>query len=253
MLLDQNEVAVALAKKQFVPYFQPLHDVVTGDCIGAEILARLPLPDGSVSVPSKFLPMMDTDRDLPTLTRILMKEAETWLTGMIIPDGFVLTINITPNMAGEEWLTEACNRLMACANRRLILILELTERTPLTRNGPKWQSQLSRLMETGILLAIDDYGTGHSGLNLLLLSGAGILKLPREFVCRLGECDVTSGITDNVVHLAERLGLKLIAEGVETEAQQGLLAAKGIRLMQGWHFSPPLSGCDFKDYLSQYI
>lgn len=252
MLLDQNKVAEALVRNRFIPFFQPIHDVITGGCVGAEMLARLPMSDGSISMPGNFLPHMDTDRDLPVLTQILMKEAEQWLTGMTVPDGFILTVNITPDMAGERWLTEACYRLLACSSRRLILILELTEQSPLTLDGPKWQSQLRLLMDSGVLLAIDDYGTGHSGLNLLLKSGAGVLKLPREFVCRLGVCGVSAGITDNVVHLAERLSLELIAEGVETGAQRDILAAKGIRLMQGWYFSPPLSGCDFRDYLNQY-
>lgn len=252
MHLNRNDVNTALVQKRFIPFFHPLHDVDRGICMGAEMLARLPMPDGTVSLPGSFLPQMDTVRELPVLTRMLMAKAEKLLAEMTLPDGFIFTVNITPDMASETWLKEACYRLMACTKKRIMLVLELTEFSPLTRDKDEWQSQLRSLKDAGIFLALDDFGTGHSGLHLLLLSDARILKIPREFVCRLGECRVTASITDTVVDLADRLSIKLIAEGVETAAQQNILAAKGIQLMQGWHFSPPLSGSDFSIYMSQY-
>lgn len=252
MILHHNDLDTAIKLNKFIPFFQPLHDANTGACMGAEMLARLQLSDGSISLPGVFLSRMDTLRDMPVLTQTLMEQAGKWLSGMTLPDGFMLTINITADMAGEEWLTSACQKLMTCARGRINLVLELTEQMPLTRNYAQWQQQLLCLSNAGVRLALDDFGTGNSGLHLLLLSGAGVLKLPREFVGRLGECGVSDVITDTVVHLAERLGLELIAEGVETEEQLRLLADRGIRLMQGWHFSPPLSSCDFSDYISQY-
>ncbi|EDQ9691037.1 EAL domain-containing protein [Salmonella enterica subsp. enterica] len=248
----QRDLDIAIKLNKFIPFFQPLHDVSTGACVGAEMLARLQLSDGSLSLPRVFFPRVDMLHDMPVLTLTLMEQAGEWLSGITIPSGFMLTINITADMAGEEWLTSACQKLMACARGRIDLVLELTEQMPLTRVYPQWQQQLLNLSNAGVRLALDDFGTGNSGLHLLMLTGAGVLKLPREFVGRLGECVVSDVITDTVVHLAEGLGLELIAEGVETEEQLRLLAARGIRLMQGWHFSPPLSRCDFSNYMSQH-
>ncbi|HII3146287.1 TPA: EAL domain-containing protein [Citrobacter braakii] len=250
MFLSDARIRHALMQRQFVPYLQPLHDVRTGDCMGAEILARLSCPVSGVLLPATFLPYLTQAGELAALTEILLEKTGEWLEGQSLPDGFWLTFNITADMAGDVWLPDACQRLKYRSGGCIIPVVELTEQFPLTCDGPDWQSQLAQLKDAGVLLALDDFGTGCSGLYLLQQTGAGMLKLPREFVSTLRDSEVSGSITDAVVQLAERLGLRVIAEGVETAEQQTLLAEKGITLMQGFYYSPALSPDDFSDYLS---
>lgn len=243
------DIRYALRHGCFIPYFQPLHDGVTGHCVGAEILARLPLPDGTLCLPGTFLPQLDTPGDLPVLTRSLLEKAGGVLSGVSLPPGFMLTFNVTADMAGEPWLAESCRRLRARLPDGVTLVAELTEQSPLTRDGPDWQRRLARLKADGVVVALDDFGTGHAGLHLLQQTGAGLLKIPREFVSGPGSEAMADSLTGTIRHLATRLGLTLIAEGVETRAQRDRLVRKGIILMQGWHFSPPLSGPAFRGFL----
>lgn len=252
MSLNSHAVDTALSSKTFIPFFQPLHEAHTGNCVGAEILARLRLADGRLSLPGEFLSRMNRACGLKMLTLIMMEQAGDWLADTDLTDGFILTVNITADMAGETWLSHACQRLTARARGRITLVLELTEQTPLTRPVPQWQQQLTGLKNAGVRLALDDFGVGNSGLHLLIQSGAGIIKLPREFVGQLGKCVVSGVITESIINLAGQLKLDLIAEGVETDQQREQLASLGVRLLQGWYFSPPLGGKEFSDYLRRY-
>ena len=108
---------------------------------------------------------------------------------------------------------------------------------------------LQRLRERGIQVAMDDFGTGHSSLAMLRTLPLNVLKLDRGFVQHLPESETDAAVASAVVTLARRLGLSVVAEGVETEAQHQFLADIGCDVLQGFLFSRPLPTSDFEAWL----
>lgn len=252
MLLNVNLVRKALKQRQFVPYLQPVHNIETGECVGAEILARLPCIVSGELLPTAFMPHLSSMEALSELTDILLEKVGDWLADCTLPQGFWLMFNITADMAGETKLQEACRRLRVNSGGRVIPVVELTEQHPFTCDDPDWHSQLTNLKNDGVLVALDDFGIGYSSLQLLQQTGAGILKLPREFIGILSDSNISIRIIDAMVYLAQNLGLRIIAEGVEKKEQRDFLSQKGITLVQGFYYSKPLTIKGFSQYMKAF-
>lgn len=248
--LSPQEVQNALEQKQFIPFFQPIHDIRTGICVGAEVLARMQHLKAGILPPPTFLHHLQASGALSALTRELMAKVELWVADRTLPEGFMLTFNITPNMAAEPWLFRACQQLRMLADGKVTIVLELTEQAPLTDHRHRYRHRLQRLRQAGVKLALDDFGTGYAGLSLLHRIVSDFLKLPREFVACGTEQHTATCIIDSIVILTKMLGIKIIAEGVETREQLTRLSEKGIDYVQGFYHSPPLSRNDFSHYLS---
>ena len=118
------------------------------------------------------------------------------------------------------------------------MVLELTERELLVANSHTL-SLFAQLDEMGVKLAIDDFGTGHSSLIYLQQFHVDYLKIDRSFIGRIGTESLSEHIVDNVIDLGRRLGLALVAEGVETEHQAAYLRGKGVHYLQGFLFARP--------------
>ncbi|EDU2778934.1 EAL domain-containing protein [Salmonella enterica] len=230
-----------------VPYFQPVVDIRSGQCHGAEVLARVMHPVRGLLLPADFI-LPETGEDaLTLLTRSLMQQA-----GPCLPAGqeFMLSFNITPAQLTAPWLPGACDALCRMTGPGLTVVLELTEQRPLTGVTEGLRARLARLRQAGIRLALDDFGTGFSGLSLLLQTGGDILKIPREFVAAMGKLPRADQIVDTILELANRLGMEVIAEGVEQRCQAERLVSRGVRLCQGAFYSMPLAPDAFADWLS---
>lgn len=249
MIINKSGVQEALRSKRFTPFFQPIHNIMTGDCVGAELLARLPLQEPEYLLPEEFMLSFSDPDDLVMLTKTLLDKAENWVSRMSLPHGFMLTFNVTADMAGQAWLLEDCQRFLKNTDECVTLVVELTENLPLTCNGPEYQRNLALLKKSGVLIALDDFGTGCSSLHLLQQTEAQMIKLPWEFVSTVNDSRVSASIIDGITELARNLGISIIAEGVETAEQINLLAGKGVIFMQGFYYNPPLSEKEFIRYL----
>lgn len=233
------------------PYFQPLTDIRNGRCCGAEVLARVAHSELGILQPSSFILPETSEEDLALLTRVLMCRAGSALQNVSLRQNFILSFNITPAVLTAAWLPVVCQTLIEKTNSELTVVLELTEQRQLSDATMVFSEHLRLLREAGIRLALDDFGTGWSGLALLLQTGADILKIPREFVAAMGKLPRADQIVDTILELANRLGMEVIAEGVEQHFQVELLASRGVRLCQGAYYSMPLNGEEFTDYLIQ--
>ena len=231
-----------------VPYFQPVVDICSGQCYGAEVLARVLHPVQGLLLPADFILPHTGEDELELLTRTVMQQAGKSLPA--IPDGqdFMLSFNITPAQLTAPWLSGACNALGRMTGPGLTVVLELTEQRPLAGNTGDLRTRLALLRRAGVRLALDDFGTGWSGLALLLQTGADILKVPQEFVAAMGKHPRADQIVDTILHLANRLGMEVIAEGVEQRCQAERLVSRGVRLCQGAFYSMPLTPAAFADW-----
>ncbi|EBG2149368.1 EAL domain-containing protein [Salmonella enterica] len=233
-----------------VPYFQPVVDIRRGLCCGAEVLARVIHPERGLLLPADFI-LPETDEDaLTLLTRTLMQQAGSCLPGMPVGQVFMLSFNITPAQLTAPWLPGTCDALRRMTGTGLTVVLELTEQRPLSGVTEDLRARLALLRRAGVRLALDDFGTGFSGLSLLLQTGGDILKIPREFVAAMGKLPRADQIVDTILELANRLGMEVIAEGVEQRCQAERLVSRGVRLCQGAFYSMPLAPDAFADWLS---
>lgn len=249
MSLNMQDVRDALRNDWFIPFFQPVHDTAGNECVGAEVLARLSHPLLGVLPPSEFLPHMHDQQDLAALTRALMAESCQRFAGQALPAGFMLTFNVTIDMLKQSWLHASCEALSSALGGRVTIILEILEHTSFEELRQQLLSSVSLLRRKGVRLALDDFGTGYSGLALLHQVGGDYLKIPREFIAAMTREKTADYIIDNIVHLADIMQLGVIAEGVECQTQVSALSEKGVTLVQGFCYSPPIDGDEFITYL----
>lgn len=248
VFLNEAMVHDALEQALFVPFFQPIVNAVSGLCVGAEVLARLAIPDGTVFSPADFLPALSSEKSLFLLTDVILKKLADLLPAWSLPEQFMLTLNIPANLLGQPWLVQACGRLLSLSTHPVDLVLEITEHTQLTLTDSQVKSGVESLRQAGIRLALDDFGTGYSGLKALRQLPFDILKIPGEFTCRGEQGSLSSRLLENILHLTSVCNLTVIAEGVKNARQSYQLRVKGVHLQQGYHFSRPLSGEHFSRY-----
>lgn len=247
--IHPDSLAVFIRAGNIVPYYQPIINMRTGKCCGAEVLARLRHPAEGLLPPARFIGHDTPEPLLSQLTRSLMAKAGRELAPFNLPPRFMLTFNIVPGTLSEPWLLDACQSL---SERNISVVLELTEQRPLTGDLNRLRENISRLQAAGVRLAIDDFGTGYAGLSMLLHSGGDYIKIPREFVIAGQENPRAGCVTGNILHLAEVMRMDVIAEGVESQQCAEQLFAMGIYLFQGAFFSMPLPFGEFIIYMHDF-
>ncbi|EBO9655609.1 EAL domain-containing protein [Salmonella enterica subsp. enterica] len=234
----------------FIPYIQPIHDIKNNICIGGEILARQILPGNKLLMPSEFIQKIHNRNGLSILTKEIIREIEKWFSKSIqmLPDNFILSINIPPSLVTQQWLLTALHHLMISSNRKIRLIVELTETAPFPIECPVFYKSLSCIRESGIKIALDDFGTGYSNLCLLQKIKVDYIKIPRNFIAHMTICSISLEIINCIISLCEKTGIDIIAEGIENIEHETIIRNKGIHLAQGFWYGKPMSKEDFLNY-----
>lgn len=238
----------ALDSGWITPYFQPLICARTGECCGAEVLARIQHPQAGIISPEFFLSSMTRPEELTQLTCTLIKLTHEWLTNNPMPPAFMLAFNIIPDTVFQPWLLPSSLALLVVHD--CVPVLELTEQRPLDGDRHAFKHAIAALRQAGIRMALDDFGTGHSGLSLLQQAGGDFIKIPRQFVSSYKQETFNDLIIDNIIHLADSMGMQVIAEGVDNLSCVKELSARGVFMMQGEYFSMPLNAEDFMTFLA---
>jgi EAL domain-containing protein (putative c-di-GMP-specific phosphodiesterase class I) len=232
----------AVSKGEMRLEYQPIVDR-SGKIVSLEALVRWAHPTLGMIPPAKFIPLAeDTGLILPIGTWVLQeagRQTRAWIAAdIIIP----IAVNVsTVQFTQPDFIQTITDARKIVGEDRQWLEIELTE-SVLMRNMHDAADKLSRLKEQKIRVAIDDFGTGYSSLAYLQRLSIEMLKIDQSFISAIepGQ-NIPNGRTviGAIVSLAKSLGLKVIAEGVETEAQREFLLALGCDLMQGYLFSPP--------------
>jgi sensor c-di-GMP phosphodiesterase-like protein len=236
-----EEIERALKAGEFVPYFQPIVDIRSGRLRGAEVLIRWKKPDGTVVPPASFIPLAESSGLIIDMTRVLMRrvcqEAGAVLgTRPHLKIGFNLTAR---HFANEEIVDDVRKIFKKSSLKLAQIVLEVTERQPI-ENLTETRRVVAALQGLGVKVAIDDVGTGHSGLSYMLKLGVDIIKIDKMFIDSLGTDRNSNTIIETLIDLAQNMRMDVIAEGVESFEQVLHLRDLGIRAAQGFVFSPPL-------------
>ncbi|AMN42857.1 EAL domain-containing protein [Rhodoplanes sp. Z2-YC6860] len=250
MLLPRREranpiadIERALGAGEFVPYFQPIVDIRSGRLRGAEVLVRWRKPDGSIVPPASFIPLAESSGLIIELTRSLMRRTLQEAGQALgkrphVTLGFNLTAQ---HFASEEIVDDVRTIFKRSPLKMSQLVLEVTERQPI-ENLTETRRVIAALQGLGCKVAIDDVGSGHSGLSYMLKLGADIIKIDKLFIDSIGIDRNSNTIIETLVDLAQNMRMDVVAEGVESFEQVVHLRELGIRAAQGYVFAPPLPG-----------
>jgi diguanylate cyclase (GGDEF)-like protein len=246
----QRRLESALDEDRVIVYFQPVVDLSSGSITGFEALARIAEHDGSILSPAAFVPVAEeSGLIVPLGARVLelaCQEELRWRPHRRL----TVAVNLSPRQFEPGDLTAI---VRAALERTGLdparLQLELTE-TAVMDLRPEILQQLARITDLGVQIGLDDFGTGYASLTHLRRLPLTFVKIDRSFVQGLGTDREDDGIVSAVVSLAANLGLRSIAEGVETQGQLDRLRELGCDRAQGFLFALPLAPDDIAAVLT---
>lgn len=234
----------ALRKRQFVPFVQPIVDLASGRCIGAEVLMRWRHPHRGVLAPAEFIEEAERSGLILGMSDLTMSLAAHQLSALAqAQPGLYFSFNVTPGQLRQPGFAQRLAQIFGPATvPRAQVMLELTEREFV---DPAACAALGSLRADGWRVAIDDFGTGHSSLSTIEQLSVDRIKIDRAFVSTVDERTVSRPVLDAIIGLAHELRVPLVAEGVETRSQFDYLAARGVASAQGYLMARPMAVDEF--------
>ena len=249
-LLDA--IPAALENNEFFAAYQPKVLLENKFIYGFEALIRWQR-NGRTIQPENFLPMAEESRLIIDMDLWMLDEAtrQIALWNARYGTAYSVSVNLSVLHLDSRAIIDSVARVLT--KNKLpaeLLTLEITE-TVLIRDWGKVQNLLAELKMLGVKISLDDFGTGYSSLGYLRRIAADELKIDRSFVTDLENTEETRLILDAVVDIANSLRMKIVAEGIETDAQSRLLHAFGCHLGQGFLFGRPMKASDIEELLAQ--
>ena len=251
----ENRIAAALDNDEFVPYYQPIYDLSTGEMKGCEALIRWIAKDNDIIPPSVFMDVIEESTLILRAGRVIIEKCSRDLPRMQAKFASTTDFFVSVNVSGRQFVDPTLlSHLEACREKARVparqIKLELTERVMM--EGPQALLMLQNCRKLGYQLAIDDFGTGFSSLQYLAQMPLTDLKIDRSFVSRMLEDKKSLSIIRSLIHLADLLGLKLIAEGIENPEQYAMLHGLKVQMGQGYLFSKAIPLEDFLKLPARY-
>jgi diguanylate cyclase (GGDEF)-like protein/PAS domain S-box-containing protein len=253
-LLVETQLRRALDNNELYLHYQPQVDLATGRPSGAEALLRWRSRMLGELPPGVFIAHAENTGDIVRIGAWVIRQAcrqmRQWLDhGIAIP-------RVSVNVSYRQFLSESLPEIVAAALAEAslpgdALELEMTERV-LVEDVPDTLETFNALKRLGVQLVIDDFGEGYSALNYLRQLPFDGLKISHTFMQGIPNNDADSAICQAVIRIAQSLGLAVIAEGVETEAQRQFLLRHGCTLAQGFLFSRPVAAADIAEYAARF-
>ncbi len=253
-LAIENDLRKALEREEFQVFYQPKLNIQSSGIVGVEALIRWKHPVRGMVSPAKFIPLAEeTGLIIPIgewVLRTACKQVRAWQKAGLMP----LTVSV--NLSGRQFeqrnlLETVVLALNSAGLESRFLELEITEST-IMRNPEKAIATINEFKSLGIKISLDDFGTGYSSLNYLRKIPLNTLKIDRSFVMHIPTNPSDVAIVKATISLAHNLGLRVVAEGVETELQRDFLKEHECDAMQGYLFSPPVPPEQIPGLLSKF-
>jgi EAL domain-containing protein (putative c-di-GMP-specific phosphodiesterase class I) len=227
---------IGLRRGEFYVVYQPIVDMRTRYCVGIEALLRWDHPKFGAGGPGQFIGELEGTRLLCTLTRFVLREANSALAQLPFAQHWHISVNICArHLMEDRFVEDICESAGPMLER---LVLELTERSCVERT-PRVIRALSHLRQRAVRLSLDDFGTGFSNLDLLADFRFDHVKVDRRFLAMRGEARIQ--FLKSIAALVHTLGAKVVVEGVESAAEHDVVQHSGIDLAQGYWYGKPMA------------
>lgn len=244
LLRLEGDLHQALAERQFVLHYQPIHELQRGRLTGFEVLLRWNHPEFGLLPPGKFIPLAEETGVLVSIGWWIIKQALDALVqwNALLPNGNKLNVSI--NLSPKQFLQQdLLSRILELVSNAQVspddVILEITEGI-LMDDSQGVFATLQEIREAGFKLDLDDFGTGFSSLSYLQRFPLDMMKIDRSFVSNLGKTDNSPALVTAMVNLARGLNLQVTGEGIETYEQYKMLKELGCDFGQGFLFGAPV-------------
>lgn len=245
----ENDLRGALDRDEFAVFYQPQEDLNTGQVTAMEALVRWEHPTRGLVGPDIFIGLAEeTGQIIPLgewVLRTVCKQMQDWRErGYHVGRA---AVNLSGKQISSPTLVDTVSNILAETGLPPEYIeLEITE-SALMEDPEHVIQTLTQLKSMGLSLAIDDFGTGYSSLNYLKRFPIDIIKIDRSFVADIIRNQVDADIIKTIINLAHVLGVKVVAEGVETELQKAFLKNQGCDIAQGYYMSKPIPQKEFEE------
>jgi EAL domain-containing protein (putative c-di-GMP-specific phosphodiesterase class I) len=236
-----NALQHALARNELVFHYQPKVSLLKGQVSGVEALLRWVRPDGEIIAPGDFLPEAEASGFIHVISLAMFDKL---VADLAIIAGVNPQLVMSFNLTAQDFATDAIAHKIAMAISsgqvdRTHLQVELTE-TTLIDTSPAVRRNVQSVVDLGVSLAMDDFGTGYSTIDVLSQWPFSVVKIDQGLISRMQKDTKSVTIVRNSIHLAHQLGLKIIAEGVETEEVYDFLLKSGCSEVQGYLLGRPM-------------
>ena len=247
----RNAMKKGLERGEFLLYYQPQVDLLTGHVAGAEALVRWQHPEQGLISPARFIPVAEKSGLILPLGNWILeaacRQAVSWQNAGLPP--VRMAVNISAIQFQRENLAQRVAETLAMTGLApQLLELEITE-SLLMQDQEHILKTIHELKQMGVRIAIDDFGTGYSSLAYLKRFSVDVLKIDQSFTRGVVENEDDLAIVNAIIQMAHSLGLNTIAEGVETAASSALLGRYGCNEGQGYLFARPMPAAEFAEYL----
>jgi diguanylate cyclase (GGDEF)-like protein len=253
-LLLENHLRKAMARKELMLHYQPQFDTATSRLVGFEALLRWKHPELGLVPPSRFIPIAEETRMIVPIGEWVLHEAcrqnRAWQEAGLPP--VVMAVNLSAVQFRQKGLVETvAEALEESGLAPCWLELEVTE-SALMHNIEQVIKTLHELKKLGVLLSIDDFGTGYSSLNYLKRFPTDKIKIDQSFVCDIHRSADDAAIVQTVIAIAGKMGMRAIAEGVETAEHLASMQTFGCDEVQGYLFSPAVPAAEATSLFALY-
>jgi diguanylate cyclase (GGDEF)-like protein/PAS domain S-box-containing protein len=251
-LLMEGELRRGIERGELRLFYQPVQSLLTGQLVEVEALVRWEHPNRGTILPADFIPLAEETGLILPLGQWVLHEAcrqmKLWQTHLPRLRDLSIAVNVSGHQfARAEMPAKVAEVLAATGLLARHLKLEITE-TTIMESGDPAVGELDTLHDMGLQFHLDDFGTGYSSLGHLHRMPIEALKIDRSFIAALGGDQTGTSIVQAIVALARALGMRVIAEGVETQSQADFLRRLGCDHAQGYYFAQPLTAEQFVQF-----
>ena len=249
----EKNLRKALSQDELCLFYQPQFGAQTNEIVGVEALLRWKHPEYGLLPPSKFLSIAEDSGLIFAIGKWVLtkacKDLRSWHNKGF--EGLRLALNMSSRQFMQEGILENISEVLkqSSVDPRFICI-EITENVAM-KNIAGAIDMLRQLKAIGLQTAIDDFGAGHSSMNLLQKLPVDTLNIDRSFIMRIADREKDGNAARGIIALAHSLGLKVAAEGVETKTQAEFLKNQNCDVLQGYYFSHPLPANEMEEFLQQ--
>ena len=249
----ESELQSAVARGQLEVYFQPKVEIASHRVCGVEALVRWRTESGNFVPASDFIPLAESTGAIVPLTWLVFDRIVEQLADWnAIPTPFSVAVNVSPQiLTHAEFMTRVKALKAALDERKMQLTIELTEDS-LVQSDASSLASIERLRKLGVDLAIDDFGKGYSSLTYLKQIPATEIKIDKRFIGTVAVDETDKQIVKTVIALAHALGMRVVAEGVDSAEAIAAIAELGCEMAQGFYIGRPMRGDLVPEWIEHY-